>query len=152
MGSLKPNPVSHIAYGYATQLFIIDKEGRVVKVVAAHDIGRAINPQTAEGQVEGGVAMGLGYALTEDFPLKNGVPQVKLGTLGIFKATQMPPVETHLVEKNVSNVAYGAKGIGEIVCVMGAPALQNAYYKKDGVFRYSLPLENTFYRKPKPVK
>ena len=152
MGSPKPNPVSHIAYGYATQLFIIDKEGKVVKVVAAHDIGRAINPQTAEGQVEGGVAMGLGYALTEDFPLKNGVPQVKLGTLGIFKATQMPPIETHLVEKNVSNVAYGAKGIGEIVCVMGAPALQNAYYKKDGVFRYSLPLENTFYRKPKPAK
>ncbi len=152
MGSPKPNPVSHIAYGYATQLFIIDKEGKVVKVVAAHDIGRAINPQTAEGQVEGGVAMGLGYALTEDFPLKNGVPQVKLGTLGIFKATQMPPIETHLVEKNVSSVAYGAKGIGEIVCVMGAPALQNAYYKKDGVFRYSLPLENTFYRKPKPAK
>lgn len=152
MGSPKPNPVSHIAYGYATQLFIIDKEGKVVKVVAAHDLGRAINPQTAEGQVEGGVAMGLGYALTEDFPLKNGVPQVKLGTLGIFKATQMPPIETHLVEKNVSSVAYGAKGIGEIVCVMGAPALQNAYYKKDGVFRCSLPLENTFYRKPKPVK
>jgi selenium-dependent xanthine dehydrogenase len=152
MGSTKPHPVSHIAYGYATQLFVIDKEGKVVKVVAAHDIGRAINPQTAEGQVEGGVAMGLGYALTEDFPLKDGVPQVKLGTLGIFKSTQMPAIETHLVEKNTSNIAFGAKGIGEIVCVMGAPALQNAYYKKDGVFRYSLPLEDTFYRKPKLVK
>jgi aldehyde oxidoreductase len=153
MGSLKPNPVSHIAYGYATQLFIIDKEGKVVKVVAAHDLGRAVNPQTAEGQVEGGVAMGLGYALTEDFPLKNGIPQVKLGTLGIFKSTQVPPIETHLIEKNDPNgVAYGAKGIGEIVCTMGAPALQNAYYKKDGIFRYSLPLENTYYRKPKQTK
>lgn len=149
IGSPKPNPVSHIAYGFGTQIFVIDKEGKVVKVIAAHDIGRAINPLSATGQVEGGVAMGLGYGLTEDFPLKDGVPQAKLGTLGLFKAHQMPPVETHLVEKNESEVAYGAKGIGEIVCTMGAPALQNAYYKKDGVFRYKLPLENTFYRKPK---
>lgn len=150
MGSSKPNPVSHIAYGYATQLFVIDKEGKVIKVVAAHDIGRAINPLTTEGQVEGGVAMGLGYALTEDFPLKNGIPQAKLGTLGILKATQMPVIETHLIEKNTSSTAYGAKGIGEIVCVMSAPALQNAYYKKDGIFRYKLPLEDTFYRRKKP--
>lgn len=149
MGSPKPNPVSHIAYGYATQLYIIDKEGKVEKVIAAHDIGRAINPLSAEGQVEGGIAMGLGYALTESFPLKDGVPQAKLGTLGIFKSTQMPPMEVRLVEKNTSPVAFGAKGIGEIVCVMGAPALQNAYYKKDGVFRYSLPLENTYYSKKK---
>jgi len=147
MGSNKLNPVSHIAYGYATQLFIIDKEGKVEKVVAAHDVGRAINPLSATGQVEGGVAMGLGYALTEDFPLKDGIPQAKLGTLGIFKSTQMPPVEVHLIEKNDSDIAFGAKGIGEIVCVMGAPACQNAYYKKDGIFRYSYPLENTYYRK-----
>ncbi|NMM61920.1 selenium-dependent xanthine dehydrogenase [Clostridium sp. P21] len=152
IGSPKPNPVSHIAYGYATQLFVIDKEGKVVKVIAAHDVGRAINPLSATGQIEGGVAMGLGYGLTEDFPLKNGVPQVKLGTLGIFKSTQMPPIETHLVEKNTSSIAFGAKGVGEIVCVMGAPALQNAYYKKDGIFRCKLPLENTYYRKPKPNK
>lgn len=149
IGSSKPNPVSHVAYGYATQLFIIDKEGKVVKVVAAHDVGKAINPLSAEGQVEGGVAMGLGYALTEDFPLKDGIPQVKLGTLGLFKANQMPPVEVHLLEKNNPDIAFGAKGIGEIVCVMGAPACQNAYYKKDGVFRYKYPLENTYYRNPK---
>jgi aldehyde oxidoreductase len=153
IGSSKPNPVSHISYGYATQLVVIDKEGKLVKVIAAHDIGRAINPMTAEGQVEGGVAMGLGYGLTEDFPLKDGVPQVKLGTLGLFKANQMPTVETHLIEKNDHNgVAYGAKGIGEITCTMGAPAAQNAYYKKDGVFRYKYPLENTYYRKPKNAK
>lgn len=151
IGSPKPNPVSHVAYGYATQLFIIDKEGKVVKVVAAHDVGKAINPLSAEGQVEGGVAMGLGYALTEDFPLKEGIPQVKLGTLGLFKAHQMPPIETYLVEKNASKIAFGAKGVGEIVCVMGAPACQNAYYKKDGVFRSKFPLENTYYRKPKPA-
>ncbi|WP_033165776.1 selenium-dependent xanthine dehydrogenase [Clostridium sp. KNHs205] len=149
IGSSKANPVSHVAYGYATQLFILDKEGKVVKVVAAHDIGRAINPLSAEGQVEGGVAMGLGYALTEDFPLKNGIPQVKLGTLGLFKANQMPPIETYLLGKNNPDIAFGAKGIGEIVCVLGAPACQNAYYKKDGIFRYKYPLENTYYRKPK---
>ncbi|MFL0245800.1 selenium-dependent xanthine dehydrogenase [Candidatus Clostridium stratigraminis] len=150
IGSPKPNPVSHVAYGYATQLFIMDKEGKVVKVIAAHDIGKAINPLSAEGQVEGGVAMALGYALTEDFPLKNGVPQVKLGTLGIFKAPQMPEVDVRLIEKNTSDIAaYGAKGIGEIVVTMGAPACQNAYYKKDGIFRLNYPLENTYYRKKK---
>lgn len=152
IGSTKPNPVSHIAYGYATQLYILDKEGKVVKIVAAHDVGKLINPLSAIGQVEGGAAMALGYGLTEDFPLKDGVPQVKLGTLGLFKSTQMPPVEVHFIEKNPSEVAYGAKGLGEIVCVMGAPALQNAYYKKDGEFRYKYPLENTFYRKPKVAK
>jgi CO/xanthine dehydrogenase Mo-binding subunit len=153
MGSSKQNPLSHIAYGYATQLFIMDKVGKVVKVVAAHDIGRAINPLSSEGQVEGGVAMGLGYALTEDFPLKNGIPQAKLGSLGLFKAPQMPPVETHLIEKNdPSGIAFGGKGIGEIVCCMGAPACQNAYYKKDGIFRYKYPLDNTYYRKQKPSK
>ena len=151
IGSPKPNPVSHVAYGYATQLFILDKEGRVVKVIAAHDIGKAINPLSAEGQVEGGIAMALGYGLTEDFPLKDGVPQVKLATLGIFKSTAMPEIETRFIEKNQSEsaYAYGAKGIGEIVCVMGAAACQNAYYKKDGRFRYNFPLEDTYYRKGK---
>ena len=147
IGSPKPNPVSHVAYGYATQLYILDQEGRVVKIVAAHDVGKAINPLSLSGQVDGGAAMALGYGLTEDFPLKNGVPQVKLGTLGLFKASQMPEIELHLVEKNRVALAYGAKGIGEIVAVMGAPACQNAYYKKDGIFRTKLPLENTYYHK-----
>ncbi|SHJ55258.1 selenium-dependent xanthine dehydrogenase [Paramaledivibacter caminithermalis] len=153
IGSDKPNPVSHIAYGYATQLVIIDKEGKLVKVVAAHDVGRVVNPLSIEGQVEGGVVMSLGYALTEDFPLKDGVPQVKFGTLGLLKAHQIPPIEMHFIEKNDPNgVAYGAKGIGEIAAIPAAPAVQNAYYKKDGVFRYKLPLENTYYRRTKIQK
>lgn len=148
LGSPKQNPVSHIAYGYATQLVVIDKEGKLVKVVAAHDVGRAINPVAAKGQIEGGVAMALGYGLTEDLQLKDGVPQVKFGTLGLFRSTQMPEVEVHLIEKNDPNsIAYGAKGLGEIVVIPGAPACQNAYYKKDGVFRYRLPLEKTAYKK-----
>lgn len=150
IGSDKPNPVSHIAYGYATQLVVIDKEGKLVKVVAAHDVGRVVNPISIEGQVEGGVVMSLGYALTEDFPLENGVPKVKLGTLGLMRANQVPPIEMHFIEKNDANgIAYGAKGIGEISAIPAAPAVQNAYYKLDGVFRYKLPLENTYYRKKK---
>lgn len=145
--STKPNPVSHISYGYAVQLYVIDKQGKIVKVIAAHDVGKAINPPALEGQIEGGVAMGIGYALTEDFPLEGSVPKAKLGTLGLIKAHQMPPVESILIEKNPSEVAYGAKGVGEITCTLGAPALQNAYYKLDGVFRTKLPLENTFYKK-----
>lgn len=148
IGTPKTNPVSHISYGFATQLVVIDKEGKLVEVVAAHDLGRAINPLSAEGQIEGGVAMGLGYGLTETFPLKDGIPQKKLGTLGIPKADFMPPVKSYLVEKNPHDgVACGAKGIGEIVCCMAAPALQNAYYKKDGIFRYHYPLDHTYYRK-----
>ncbi len=83
-------------------------------------------------------------------PLRDGIPQKKLGTLGIPKADFMPPVKIYLIEKNPHDgVACGAKGIGEIVCCMAAPALQNAYYKKDGIFRYSFPLDDTYYRKTK---
>ncbi len=149
MGSDKPNPISHVAYGYATQVVVLNEEGKVVKVVAAHDIGKAINPNAAEGQVEGGVVMGLGYALTEDYPLVNSVPQARFGTLGLFKAPAVPEIETILVEKNKEDLAYGAKGIGEITTIPTAPAVQNAYYVLDGEFRTKLPLENTYYKKKK---
>ncbi|MBP1925772.1 selenium-dependent xanthine dehydrogenase [Sedimentibacter acidaminivorans] len=147
MGSDKPNPVSHVSYGYATQVVILNKEGIVEKVVAAHDIGHAINPVTASGQIDGGVIMSLGYGLTEDFPLKDGVPQAKFGTLGLLRSVQSPEIETILIEKNKEELAYGAKGIGEIAAIPAAPAVQNAYYKKDGKFRTTLPLENTAYKK-----
>jgi CO/xanthine dehydrogenase Mo-binding subunit len=151
IGSPKPNPVSHISYGFATQLVVIDQAGKLVQVIAAHDVGRAINPLSVEGQVEGGVAMGLGYGLTENFPLKDGIPQVKLGTLGLPKATFMPPIKTYLIEKNdPAGIAFGAKGVGEIVCCMAAPACENAYHKKDGRYRSTFPMEDTYYRKPKP--
>jgi len=147
MGSDKPNPVSHVAYSYATQVVILNKEGIVEKVLAAHDVGRAINPTAVTGQIEGGVVMSLGYALTEDFPLKDGVPQAKFGTLGLFRATEAPEIECILVEKNPPDLAFGAKGIGEIASIPCAPAVQNAYFKKDGKFRVRLPLEDTAYRK-----
>ena len=149
MGSDKKNPVSHVAYGYATQVVILDENGKLEKVIAAHDVGKAVNPINVEGQIEGGVVMSLGYALTENYPLDNCVPKVKYGTLGLFKATDAPEIETIIIEKNKEGLAYGAKGIGEITAIPTAPAVQNAYYKFDGEFRTSLPLENTSYRKKK---
>lgn len=149
LGSPKENPVSHVAYGYATQVVVLDDNGKVTKVVAAHDVGKAVNPIAVEGQIEGGVVMGLGYALTEDYPLKNSVPLAKFGTLGLFRASTIPEIEPIIVEKNDIDLSYGAKGVGEIVVVPAAPAIQAAYYKLDGKFRTKLPLEDTFYKKAK---
>lgn len=150
MGSDKPNPVSHIAYGYATQVVILDENGKLEKVVAAHDAGTVINPRSAEGQIEGGVVMGLGYGLTEDFPMEGGYPKLKYGRLGLMRATDVPEIQVIFVKSpQVSDLAYGAKGIGEICSVPTAPACQHAYYRLDKNFRTKLPLENTFYRKQK---
>lgn len=149
MGSDKKNPVSHVAYGFATQVVVLDENGKLKKVVAAHDVGKAINPKNVEGQIEGGVVMGLGYALTEDYPLKNSVPTAKFGTLGLLRATAVPEIKAMVIEKNTNDLSYGAKGVGEITCIPTAPAVQGAYYKFDGVFRTKLPLESTFYKKSK---
>ena len=147
MGSDKPNPVSHIAYGYATQVVILNNNGKISKVIAAHDVGRAINPLNVEGQIEGGVVMGMGYALTENLKIVDGRPTAKFGTLGLMRATDVPEIKTIIIEKNKSKLAYGAKGVGEITLVPTAPAVQGAYYKRDGIFRTSLPLKNTAYSK-----
>jgi len=149
MNSGKENPVSHVAYGYATQVVILDEEGKIRKVVAAHDVGRAINPTTVEGQIEGGVVMGLGYALTEDFPLRKGIPMAGLGTLGLWRASSVPEIECILVEKNHDLLAYGAKGLGEIASIPTAPAVAGAYYRRDGKFRTNLPLPETPYSRKK---
>ncbi|MGB8455706.1 MAG: selenium-dependent xanthine dehydrogenase [Anaerocolumna sp.] len=145
MGTDKPNPVSHLAYGYATQVVILNDEGKVGKVIAAHDVGRAINPNNVEGQIEGGVVMGLGFGLTENPKIINGRPTAKYGTLGLFRAPDVPEIKTILIEKNHARLAYGAKGIGEIPLIPTSPAAQAAYYKWDGKFRTSLPLEDTPY-------
>ena len=148
LGADVPNPKSHIAYGYATHVVILDDDGRVKEVYAAHDSGKVVNPVSIQGQIEGGVLMSMGYALTEDFPLKDGVPQAKLGTLGLLRANQIPDIHAIYVEKEqLLEVAYGAKGIGEIAAIPTAPAIQGAYYALDGVFRTKLPLEKTYYKK-----
>ena len=149
LGAKKPNPVSHVAYGYATQAAILDEDGNVVKIAAAHDVGRAINPLSVEGQIEGGVIMSYGFALTEDFPLQDCRPTARYGTLGLPKANKIPEVESIIVEKPGLNVGGGAIGIGEITSIPTAPAIRNAYYQYDHEARYVLPLEHTPYSKKK---
>jgi selenium-dependent xanthine dehydrogenase len=141
----KPNRVSHVAYGYATQVVLLDEAGRVAKVIAAHDVGRAINPNGVEGQIEGGVVMGMGYALTENFAVRNGAPAVTYGTIGLLRSTQTPEIECRIIEKNQAELAYGAKGMGEIVSIPTAPAIACAYWQRDGKLRTSLPMEETPY-------
>ncbi|MCD8300484.1 MAG: selenium-dependent xanthine dehydrogenase [Clostridiales bacterium] len=145
LGADVPNPVSHVAYGYATQVCVLNDEGKIERIVAAHDVGRAVNPLSVEGQIEGGVVMSMGYALTEEYALKDCVPLSKFGTLGLFRANQVPDVESIIVEKPGVKVGGGAIGIGEITSIPTAPAIAGAYYKYDGNYRTRLPLENTPY-------
>lgn len=149
MGSDVPNPVSHVAYGYATQVCILNEDGTVKKMVAAHDVGKAVNPISVEGQIEGGVVMSLGYALTEKYELKDGYPVSRFGTLGLFKADKVPDVEAIIVEKPGIKEGYGAIGIGEITSIPTAPAIAGAYYKWNHDFQTKLPLVGTPYEKKK---
>lgn len=146
LGADKPNPVSHVAYSYATHLAELDEDGRVARVIAAHDVGQVVNRKAVEGQVEGGVVMSLGWALTEHFPLSEGRPTARLGTLGLFRADEAPEVEAIFVSRSPGGPACGVKGIGEISSIPTAPAVQLAYYQRDGRFRTALPLEGTPYR------
>ncbi len=149
LGADVPNPVSHVAYGYATQLCELDDDGKLLRIVAAHDVGRAVNPLSVEGQIEGGVVMSLGYALTEQYPLEDCRPTAKFGTLGLFRATEVPEIKPIIIEKEGLDVACGAIGIGEITSIPTAPAVADAYYRYDGMFRTSLPLANTPYERKK---
>ncbi|MCI8330254.1 MAG: selenium-dependent xanthine dehydrogenase [Oscillibacter sp.] len=147
LGADVPNPISHIAYGYATQVCVLDEDGRMQQIVAAHDVGKAVNPLSVEGQIEGGVVMSMGYALTERYPLTDCKPNVKFGTLGLFRANQIPEIVPIIVEKPGLNVACGAIGIGEITSIPTAPAIAGAYFRYDGKRRTALPLEGTPYAK-----
>jgi CO/xanthine dehydrogenase Mo-binding subunit len=94
--------------------------------------------------------MGMGYALTEDFPLVGGRPQAKYGTLGLLRCDQAPEMEIIFVKpRNPSALAYGIKGVGELAAIPVTPAIAGAYYQRDGKFRTRLPLRNTCYR-PEP--
>lgn len=150
MGSDKEFPVSHVSYSYATQVVILDEKGKLQKVVAAYDVGTPTNIQSVEGQIEGGIVMGLGFALTEDFPVKDGYPQARFGTLGLMRATDVPEIEVRLVQSPGGQIPYanGAKGVGELCLIPTAPACAHAYYRLDGKFRHSLPLQGTYYKKP----
>jgi aldehyde oxidoreductase len=143
-----PNPTIHAAFGYATQLVVIDRQtGEVERVVAIHDVGKAVNPVLCEGQIEGSVHMGLGYALTEDFPSDpaTGFPtNMTLRSLGILRAKDVPPIEVQLVEVPQPRSPYGIKGVGEIGLVPTAPAVAAALHDYDGEWRSSLPMRPKF--------
>ena len=137
------NPTTHLTFSYATQVVILDDDGIVARVVVANDVGRAINPRLCAEQMEGGVHMGLGYALSEDFPSTNGVPDsLAMGNLGIVRAKHMPPVDVILIEVPDEVGGYGAKGVGEIGCVATAGAVAGALHGYDGIRRFRLPMDD----------
>ncbi len=134
--------ITHVAYGYASQVVILNDEGSVEKVVAAHDIGRAINPVLVEGQIEGGIAMGLGYAFSEELPLNNGqLKTTRYGKLGIPRIKQVPEIVVKILEVADPYGPYGAKGVGEIGLVPTAAAAANARYQFDKIRHYRLPIK-----------
>ena len=135
---------THTAFGYATQVCILDEQGRVERFIAAHDVGRAVNPALCEGQIEGAIHMGLGYALTEELPCVDGMPATfKLRDLGVLRARDMPAVEVILVEEPEPEGPLGAKGVGEIGLVPTAAAVASALEAYDGVRRYTLPMKDS---------
>ncbi len=138
------HPIIHSTFGYAAQLVVIDKEsGKIEEVIAAHDVGKAVNPQLCEGQIEGSVHMGLGYALSEDFPSDplTGYPtNTTLRSLGILRAKDVPKISVMIVESPQPNSPYGIKGVGEIGLVPTAGAVAAALYEYDGQWRNKLPM------------
>ncbi|MBA4072335.1 MAG: selenium-dependent xanthine dehydrogenase [Gemmatimonas sp.] len=135
---------THTAYGFATQVVVLDAEGRVDRVIAAHDVGRVVNPALCEGQIEGAIHMGLGYALTEELPTVNGMPiTFKLRELGVLRARDMPHVEVMLVEDPEPEGPMGAKGVGEIGLVPTAAAVASALEAFDGIRRMTLPMKDS---------
>jgi aldehyde oxidoreductase len=137
------NPIIHSAFGYAAQMVVADREtGAIERVVAVHDVGKAINPRLCEGQVEGAVHMGLGYALTEDFPTDEMArpTNMTLRSLGILRAKDIPQIDVILVEAPQPRSPYGVKGVGEIGLVPTAGAVAAAFHEVDGEWRRRLPM------------
>jgi xanthine dehydrogenase molybdenum-binding subunit len=135
---------THTAFGYATQVCILDADGKIERVVAAHDVGRVVNPALCEGQIEGSIHMGLGYALTEELPCPGGMPGTfRLRDLGVLRACDMPQVDVILIEEHEPEGPFGAKGVGEIGLVPTAPAVAGALKAYDGVRRFVLPMRDS---------
>lgn len=142
-GTKVDNPRTHYSYGYAAQMAELDENGKLLRFVAAHDAGKIINPVMFEGQIEGAVHMGLGYALTEDFPMENGYPVYKkLREVGVLRAHETPDIVVLPVEVPDTVGPFGAKGLGEIGLIPTAAALANALCDFDGERRFSLPMKD----------
>ncbi len=137
----------HFAFSYATQVALVSVDltsgaVHVLRVIAATDVGRAINPLLLQGQIEGGIVMAMGNALTEAYIVEDGVPWSTL--LARYKMPSIkhaPRITSHLVEHRISTGPYGAKGVGEIPSINTMPAIANAIYHATGVRVYSVPVD-----------
>ncbi len=137
-------PVTHMGYSFATQVCILDERGKIQKFIAAHDVGRVLNPKLLEGQLEGSIHMGLGFALTETLSVEDGrITNGTLRKLGVLRAADMPELEILFVEAGMPDGPFGAKGVGEIGLVPTAGAVANALYRFDGVRRTKLPMKDS---------
>jgi xanthine dehydrogenase molybdenum-binding subunit len=137
-------PKTHLTYGFATQVVILDEAGRIQKVIAAHDVGKVMNPTLLQGQMEGSIHMGLGYALTEDFVCEGGrIVSDSIKSVGVLRAHQMPEVQCIFVEEADPDCPYGARGVGEIGLVPTAPAVAGAMRAFDGIERTRLPMKDS---------
>ncbi|MCY3778685.1 MAG: selenium-dependent xanthine dehydrogenase [Chloroflexi bacterium] len=141
-GAMVEKIYTHYSYSYATQVVVLDEDGQVEKIIAAHDAGKIFNPTLFEGQLEGSIHMGLGYAISEDLPMEGGHPKsTMLRKCGILRAKDMPEMEVIGVEVPDPYGPYGAKGVGEIGLVPTAGAVANALYQFDGLRRHKLPMK-----------
>ena len=137
----------HVAFSFCAQAALCEIDMRtgevsVRKVVAAHDVGRAINPLTLEGQIEGGIVMCIGYTLTEHYIQEDGIPWTNV--MARYKPpsiTHAPRIISHIVEHNTSAGPFGAKGMGELPSIPTSPAITNAIYRATGVRMRSLPVD-----------
>jgi xanthine dehydrogenase molybdenum-binding subunit len=144
LGAHVDEPKTHLTYGIATQVVILNDDGSIKKVMAAHDVGKVINPTLLEGQMEGSIHMGLGYALTEDFVCEGGQIQTDtIKSIGVLRAHQMPELEFMFIEEPDPETSYGARGVGEIGLVPTAPAVAGAMEKFDGIQRTTLPMKDS---------
>ena len=140
--------ITHYSYSYATQVVVLNDDGMIDTVYAAHDAGKIINPSLFEGQIEGSIHMGLGYALSEDLELEEGVPKsTKLRKCEILRAKEMPKMEVIGIEVPDPHGPYGVKGVGEIGLVPTAAAVANAFYQYDGTRYYKLPIKKRIKKK-----
>jgi aldehyde oxidoreductase len=144
LGAHVDEPKTHLTYGFATQVVILDDEGKVQKVIAAHDVGKVMNPLLCSGQIEGSLHMGLGYALTEDFVVEGGqIVTDTIKSIRVLRAHQMPELEVIFVETPDPECPYGARGVGELGLVPTAPAVAGALRAFDGVERTVLPMKDS---------
>ena len=143
--------VSHFGYGFAVHMAVLDEEGELKAVHAAHDAGKIVNPALFDGQIQGGVVMGMGYALSETLPLKDGrLTSTQMRKLGVPRIQDVPEIKVIGVECADAMGPYGAKGVGEIGAIPTVPAIANAFCRFDGIRRDRLPLSPVKKRRDQP--